>query len=184
MAFGPESSTFALMEVMDSPNWLEGHMKTICVAVLLAIVTLGCSRTAGTPEWAPNLSLANETAVRSVIDGFGQAFGSNDAAGVAAYQADDFVAIEPTALVGKNAAQEMFETVTLSSFDQTIMRIDGSGHLAYAWVEYEVGFTPPGGNAVIEQGNSLWVLKKNSEGVWQMVANCYKGEPISVPEGE
>ncbi|NNM05864.1 MAG: DUF4440 domain-containing protein [Gemmatimonadetes bacterium] len=159
-------------------------MKTICVAVLLATVTVGCSRTAGTPEWAPNLSPADETAVRSVIDGFGQAFGSNDAAGVVAYYADDFVVIEPTASVGKSAAQETSGTITVSSFDQRIMRIDGSGHFAYAWVEYEVGFTPPGGNAVIEQGNSLFVLKKNSEGVWQMVANGYKGEPISVPEGE
>ena len=159
-------------------------MKTFCFAVLLATVTLGCSTTADPPESATSLSVADETAIRTVIDGFGQAFGANDVAGIVAYYADDFVGISSTALVGKSAAQDLFETFTFSSFDQTIMRLEGSGHLAYAWVEYKGEFTPPGGDPVIEQGNSLWVLRKNSEGVWQLVANGYQGAPISEPEEE
>ena len=64
--------------------------------------------------------------------------------------------------------------MTYTSINSTVMRLEGVGDLAYAWTTFEGRYNRADGAPWAQNGNSLWVLKKNADGRWQFVASGFR----------
>jgi uncharacterized protein (TIGR02246 family) len=146
-------------------------VKGIGIVMLIAIVSAGC---APAPAAGPaGLAPADETAIRAIIADWDRAWSMNDASAAVAHYADDYVEMRATAVVGRDAARAVYEgfAVTYTSSTSTVKRLEGVGHLAYVWADYNARFTNSAGAARQQRGNLLWVLKKDDAGAWRIAAS-------------
>ena len=151
-------------------------MKSFRFALLLTVALLGCSSPPQSVDSPAGLTAEDETAIRSILDGFDRAFAANDMTAAVTDYADDYVEMRSAAIVGREAAQEVYEafTITFTATSSTVMRLEGVGNLAYAWTTFENRYDGADGAPRAQSGNTLWVLKKNPEGRWQVVASGFQ----------
>jgi uncharacterized protein (TIGR02246 family) len=161
---------------------MEDSMRQLRFLLLFALVCTACSPSSNTASAAPQFTADDEAAVRTVVDEVGRAWVANDYASVVALFTPDMVETLPVASVGREAALERFKgyglNFTAGKYD--VKRLEGSGSLAYAWVEFNGRYTTDSGVGGMESGNNLWVFKKGLDGKWEIAASAYQG--VSKPD--
>jgi uncharacterized protein (TIGR02246 family) len=153
----------------------EDLMKKLCPALCLTVAVVGC---APAPDAPDALTAEDEAAIRSLISDWDASWTDGDPTTTAPLYADDYVEMRATAVVGREAAQEMisgfWESITYSDVSSTVMRLQGLGDLAYAWTEIDNRYTTEDGERRIQRGNVLWVLKKDASGHWRFAAGGFQ----------
>jgi uncharacterized protein (TIGR02246 family) len=148
-------------------------MRVIGWALALTAGVLAC---AASDDATTALSAADEAAIRSLIDEWGNAWVAGDPGAVVALYTDDFVEARPTAVVGRQAILDSYQGFT-SSYTEvipTVRHVEGVGNLAYAFIEFQNRYTREDGSRRIQIGTGLWVLKKDSEGRWRFAASGWQ----------
>jgi uncharacterized protein (TIGR02246 family) len=146
-------------------------MKKLCPALYLTVAVIGC---APAPDAPDALTAEDEAAIRTLISDWDASWTDGDPLTTAPLYADDYVETRVTAVVGRDAAQEMisgfWENFAYSDVSSTVMRVEGRGDLAYAWTEIENRYTTGDGERRIQRGNVLSVLRKDASGDWRFAA--------------
>ena len=157
-------------------------MRQLRFLILFALVGTACSPSSKSASSGAEFTAEDEAAVRTVVDDFSRAWLANDYASVVALFTPDMVETLPVANVGRVAALERYKgfgvNFTSGTFD--VKRLEGSGSLAYAWVEFSGRYTTDSGNRGMESGNNLWVFRKGPDGKWEIAASAYQG--VSRPD--
>jgi uncharacterized protein (TIGR02246 family) len=152
----------------------EDLMKRLCPALCLAVATIGCAPAPATTDAPAALTAEDEAAIRSLISEWDASWTDGDPTTTAPLYADDYVEMRAAAVVGREAAQEMisgfWDNYTYSDVSSTVMRLEGSGDLAYAWTEMDNRYTTGEGERRIQRGNVLWALTKDASGDWRVTA--------------
>jgi len=157
-------------------------MKQLRFLLLFALVGTACSPSSRSASATAEFTADDETAIRELVDEFGRAWLADDYAGVVALFTPDHVETLPVASVGREAALERFQGygVHFTSGTYDVRRLEGSGSLAYAWVEFNGRYTTASGDRRTQSGNDLWVFRKGPDGKWKMAASSYQG--VSRPD--
>ena len=146
------------------------------VPIVLSIALMSCAPAPPAEQGSAPLTPEDEAAIRGLVSGFDAAFMADDMAAVTALYADDYVEMRPTALEGRDRALEAYRrsTNTYSFVASTVRRIEGSGSLAYVWVEFEGRFSREDGSQRLQNGNTLWVARKGPDGTWRFAASGFQ----------
>jgi uncharacterized protein (TIGR02246 family) len=114
---------------------------------------------------------ADRTAIRAVIDSFTTAVKASDYATAVSYYTDDAVFMGPNApaVEGRAGIQKAFDSLgRVSAFSQPVVEIDGVGDLAYARLNADLTFTPPGTTTpMTDKSKVLIVMRKQADGKWR-----------------
>lgn len=149
-------------------------------SLVLAIALAACMAQADTDmstQTGAALSAADEAAVRSVIQGAYTAENwGNCGSWTDITSPDIFVANargdEGIAEDIAGCEQFMANTpLTYSAMTPTVLRVEGSGDLAYAVTAYEARYETPDGFLGTQAGHVLWVLRRGDDGAWLRVAH-------------
>jgi ketosteroid isomerase-like protein len=151
-------------------------MKMVRSLLLVVIATLGCSPSPEAGTSPAGLTPDDDAAIRSLIAEWDRTWVADDHAATAALLAEDYVEARPTAVEGPRAAQELYEglTMTYTSLNSTVRRLEGVGDLAYAWVSFDHRYTLDAGERRQQIGNGLWVLKKGADGRWRFSGSGFQ----------
>ncbi|MCG6954954.1 MAG: DUF4440 domain-containing protein [Gemmatimonadetes bacterium] len=157
-------------------------MKQLRFLLLFALVGAACSPSSKAANAAAEFTADDESAIRGVVGQFERAWLANDYASVVALMVPDHVETLPVAGVGREAALERYQGfgVSFTSGTYDVKRLEGSGDLAYAWVEFNGRYTTDSGVGGMESGNNLWVFRKGPDGKWAIAASSYQG--VSKPD--
>ena len=157
-------------------------MKQLRFLLLFALVGTACSPSARSASATAEFTADDESAIRGVVGQFERAWVANDYASVVALMAPDHVETLPVARVGREAALERFRGFGVDFVSGTfdVKRLEGSGGLAYALVEFSGRYTTDSGAGGTESGNDLWVFRKGPDGKWAIAASAYQG--VSRPD--
>jgi uncharacterized protein (TIGR02246 family) len=161
---------------------MEDSMRRLRFLLLLALACTACSSSSRTASAAAEFTADDETAIRTLVDEFSRAWLANDYASVVALFTPDMVETLPVARVGREAALERFRGFGVDFVSGTfdVKRLEGSGGLAYALVEFSGRYTTDSGAGGTESGNDLWVFRKGPDGKWAIAASAYQG--VSRPD--
>jgi uncharacterized protein (TIGR02246 family) len=161
---------------------MEDSMKQLRFLLLFALVGAACSPSSKAANAAAEFTADDESAIRGVVGQFERAWVANDYASVVALFTPDHVETLPVAGVGREAALERFKGSGVNFTEGTydVKRLEGSGDLAYAWVEFNGRYATASGDKRTQSGNNLWVFKKGPDGKWALAASAYQG--VSRPD--
>lgn len=137
-------------------------------AVWLLIPLLGCA--------SPGFTAEDEAAIRAVLAEWDRLASANDWIATTEYMTEDYVEARPTAVEGRQAARERYEAMSVqySAMQSTVKKIEGSGDLAYVYSSFEGRYTRDDGSQVSQRGNSLWVMKRTTEGEWRVAGSGWQ----------
>lgn len=135
--------------------------------VALALMVSACAEVPVAEEPA-GLSAEDEAAIRALVEQWDRNV-VEDFSNNADLFTDDYVEMRSTGVEGKEAARELYagfgsdwsESVT------TVRELEGRGDLAYMWVSFTGRYANADGERRLQNGNSLWVLRKGTDGQWR-----------------
>ena len=158
-------------------------MKPFVLAALV-VFTAGCAAT-GEVEPAPTFTDADEAAIRELISQWEAAWTAGDLPGVLDLTTDDYFEARANAVEGRDAVLALYETftITYTSVDATVQRIEGDGDLAFAWMSFENGLTTAEGVERVQTGNTLWALRRGADGAWRFAGAGFSGITRDAPTG-
>lgn len=140
--------------------------RTIVLAMFLASGLSACAA-----KGPALFTDGDRTAIRAVIDSFTTVIKAGDYAAAASYYTEDAAFLPPNApaVDGRAAIQKQFESFgRVSSFSQSVVEIEGVGDLAYARLNADLTFTPPGATtSMTDKAKGLIVLRKQADGKWR-----------------
>ena len=141
--------------------------------VMSLIILAACQSASEAPD-----PVADETAIRAVLQGLETTWNAGDLDGNAEYVDDDMVSLPPgePRIRGELANRQVWEE-TLATTDNewhpSPEEIWVSGDLAVAWGR-STGFAGPKGGEVTESmGNEVWVFRRGTDGVWRMLLETW-----------
>ena len=130
---------------------------------------------------------ADESAVRAAIDGYVQAWLTNDADRVLATLTDDIVlqphhGVDP--VLGAAAVRDFWfpsgPPTTITQFSIEIRGVHGASDLAYVWGRSSLAWDYEG-QSYTNGGNSLSLLRRGADGRWR-IAHQIWNDPIPQPQ--
>jgi len=146
-------------------------LANITPVVLLTLLGAGCTapQQATEGEGGAALTSADEAAIGALVDEFGRNVVAAGFAANAELLTDDYIEMRPVAVEGKEAARQAWGAITNTYTESTsrIQRIEGSGALAFAWVEFTNRYVNDEGVPRVQNGNTLWVLRRGPDGQWR-----------------
>jgi ketosteroid isomerase-like protein len=145
--------------------------------LMVVAAIAACTPADTTTTEAAGLSAADETAIRTLIrtaytpENWGNCGSWNDFTApdifVANARGDEGVAEDV-------AGCEQFLTnnpLTFSSMTPTVLRVEGSGNIAYALTRFEARYETADGFLGTQSGHALWVMRRGDDGGWLRVAH-------------
>lgn len=146
------------------------------ILLLLLLPVSACAPSEAPPEPPAGLSADDEASIRALVDEWDRAWEANDPSRVVALLSDDYVEALATAVVGREAALERYRsfTQTYDMVRSTVMRLEGEGDLAYAWIEFNGRYARADGTRMEQRGNVLWVLRREEDGNWRFIASGFQ----------
>jgi uncharacterized protein (TIGR02246 family) len=141
------------------------------VALTSMLTFAGC-QTAPQPEQKRDVA-ADIKAINVLRDQFAAAYNSSDAAAVAAYYADDAIAMLPNqaAIKGRQAIQAMLEAYfkeNAAKIAHTPLETQVAGDWAYERGNLTVNVTPKSGKPMEESIKYLVIMKRQPDGSWKL----------------
>ena len=149
-------------------------MRITPTLILAAFSAINLSACASSPA---AFSDTDRRSIRAAIADFTDAINKGDFARAAGWYSEDGVTMPPNApaVQGRAAIQQNFAYFgRVQSFSQPVVEVDGVGDLAYARVNYDLTFTPPGAaSSISDKGKVLIVMRKQSDGNWRTIRGMY-----------
>lgn len=152
-------------------------MTRVLLAALLLSMLVACS------SRSSDTRAADEAAIRKTDSATLKAAQVKDVATIAANYADDAVWLPPNApmVTGREAIRagwSQLMAIPAFNIDWQITKIDvsRSGDVAYTVYAYKMALQGPNGTPVSDHGKDLVVWKKQADGSWKMVAECFNSD--------
>jgi ketosteroid isomerase-like protein len=165
----------------------EGLMKpAILVVTGLAVAMAACA-----PQ-GPAVDVAAETeALRATAARYNAAVEALDAAGMAAFYADDCRSMPPNeaTLVGPAAMQAFVEEVSAIegfavALDPPDVVVGAGGDVGYTVGTVQITAPGPDGELATTNGRDVHIWRKEADGTWKLVIDIWNSEtPFAEPEG-
>ena len=156
-------------------------MRSVCTVLagtflVVVVVSVSGQQTSDTRAKA-------EAAIRAADAAGLKAAQAKDAAGATANFADDASWLPPNAPIvqGKEAirsAWAQFLSIPGLKIDWQITKVDVSqaGDMAYTLYKYDMTMAGPNGAPINDRGKDMSVWKKQSDGIWKMVADTFNSD--------
>ena len=159
-------------------------MKRFALALVVFVAAVSCAPYEE-PGTTQSFSAEDEAAIRGLISSWEAAWDAGDLAGVFALVTDDYFEARSTAVEGREAVIALYEgfTLTYTSVETTVRRIEGDGRIAFAWVSFENELTTQEGVDRLQSGNTLWALRKDADGEWRFAAAGFGATTRDEPAG-
>jgi uncharacterized protein (TIGR02246 family) len=126
--------------------------------------------------------------IEDVIKGMSKAYNRGDIRAVVEFYTDDAKFLHPNTemISGKQAIKEFFKTSRafgLRSMHFDNVEIGNDGNLAYERGVIHMYFEPEGGQAMMDKGKYLVVMKRQPDGSWKVAVDIWNSDlPEPIPK--
>ena len=127
--------------------------------------------------------------LRDVTQRYVEAFNRGDLDAAVEFYTDDATFLHPHAEIvsGKQAIKEFFEAgrvfLGLKRLNFEILESGCDGNLAYERGIMQIDIEPEGGQALVDKGKYLVVMKRQSDGSWKVAVDIWNSDlPEPVPK--
>ncbi len=148
-------------------------MRHVGRILLLTVGVLACAPAGDAP---PAFTPEDDAAIRALIDEWARTWVDGDTEATVALLTEDYFEARSTAIDSRAAALERYAPFS-GSYTQvtpTVLRVEGVGDLAHAWMGFENRYTTEEGERRIQTGNGLWVVKRMPDGQWRFAASGWQ----------
>jgi uncharacterized protein (TIGR02246 family) len=134
----------------------------------------------------PDTRAADEQTIKDLDAQWSKTAATHDVDGTVAYYSDDAVLLPPNEplVTGKQALRASWAVLlspnTALSWQVTKVDVARSGELAYVVGTYALTAKDAHGKASMDRGKIIEVFKKQTDGVWKVVADMYNSD-LPVP---
>jgi uncharacterized protein (TIGR02246 family) len=123
----------------------------------------------------------SESGLLAVTQGWVTAYNAEDAAGTAAFFAEDAVFYPPNAPMARGVdeiAELMRQVFALGSLDFSLTPIASvrSGETAYQTVAYSQTITPNTGPTIEDRGEAIIIMRRVGDDEWRIVHDMYNSD--------
>lgn len=129
-----------------------------------------------------------EQDIKDVTMRFGEAFNRGDVAAAVEFYTDDAKFLHPNTEIvsGKQAIKEFFETgrvFGLRRINFESIEVGYDGDLAYERGVINMDLEPEGGQAMVDKGKYLVVMKRQADGSWKVAVDIWNSDlPQPIPK--
>jgi len=129
-----------------------------------------------------------EQDIKDVTMRFGEAFNRGDVAAAVEFYTDDAKFLHPNIEIvsGKQAIKEFFETgraFGLRRINFESIEVGYDGDLAYERGVINMDLEPEGGQAMVDRGKYLVVMKRQADGSWKVAVDIWNSDlPQPIPK--
>ncbi|MCJ7521880.1 MAG: DUF4440 domain-containing protein [Dehalococcoidia bacterium] len=129
-----------------------------------------------------------EQDIKDVTMRFGEAFNRGDVAAAVEFYTDDAKFLHPNTEIvsGKQAIKEFFETgraFGLRRINFESIEVGYDGDLAYERGVINMDLEPEGGQAMVDRGKYLVVMKRQADGSWKVAVDIWNSDlPQPIPK--
>lgn len=129
-----------------------------------------------------------EQDIKDVTMRFGEAFNRGDVATAVEFYTDDAKFLHPNTEIvsGKQAIKEFFETgraFGLRRINFESIEVGYDGDLAYERGVINMDLEPEGGQAMVDRGKYLVVMKRQADGSWKVAVDIWNSDlPQPIPK--
>ena len=143
---------------------------------IIGLLLVGAACSAPAVEQSRELTAADETAIRTLIDAFTRNIVERGFVSNVELLTDDYIEMRADAIEGIEDARERWGNVsnTYTAATGQIRRLEGAGNLAYAWVEFTQKWVSDAGVPRVQTGNTLWILRRGQDGQWRFAGSGWQ----------
>ncbi|MCH9032145.1 MAG: DUF4440 domain-containing protein [candidate division Zixibacteria bacterium] len=152
-----------------------------------ALMVFGC---AGSQEAKTDTRDADLAAIRKADEAWSATVTSKDWEGSYGTLASDAIMLAPHAPIaeGYDASRKIMEDMAALpgfalSWQATSVEVSSSGDLGYTIGTYELSFTGPDGETVVDKGKYATIWKKQADGTWKVAVDMFNTN-LPLPTGE
>jgi uncharacterized protein (TIGR02246 family) len=158
------------------------------LALALALALAACAQPPA-PSVPPDTRVADDAALRALIQDWSAAAQAKDAARFVSVYADDAVVmmagapdIRGIAAIREAVPAMMQDPAFALSFEADRVEVARSGDLAYETGSYSMTMTGSDKKPATEKGHYVVVWRKGADGAWKVVVDAPLSDPALAPE--